>query len=601
VRATALGALGAGIAATAAVLLVGSAGAHGTKAVAIKVTASRVTARAVPSTATTVDVSALPDAKSSAKTKLKSLPFMSPLGAAGLKAAKANAAANAPSAGALVSRLAGKAPAGTPAASVQGVDGMKDSPTICAPFGCQPPDHGVAASPKYLVQAVNTSLAVWQLGKKAKLKKVVDFSKFFKIPAPTPAGCDPDDNDLPFISDPRLQYDPATQRFYVAILQVEGAPGFGISPDCDFVSRYWVGVSKSDNPSGKWYLYAFDTSSLVDPLGAADYTQMGFDGEAIFIGGNEFDSVAGSYNGAWTLAIPKAAAEAGAAIPTITGFGGYTADDGTATRTLDTVQPVISLGDGAAGPAGEILISSFNESITESKVVLFDFSNALAAQGNPQTLSEVVLDGVLPYSQPPLADDPPACTDCLETIDNRISATPVYMHGMVYASHDSAVDNGTAVNANVHWMVIRPVLDQNAVGGCSLCSEITSDTSLVHDEYLTFPGETDTWFGVIQPDREGNIFLGFEGASTTFAVSPSGAYVSRRATSDVWGPNGAVCLPQCQTTPTTNVRWGDYEAATFDGWDSNNVWIATEYSDPASGGDWGTHLDLVKYTSADQQ
>ena len=82
---------------------------------------------------------------------------------------------------------------------------------------------------------------------------------------------------------------------------MEGAPGFGVAPDCDFVSRYWVGVSKNDNPSGKWNIYGFDTSSVVAPGGAADYTQMGFDSEAIFIGGNEFDSTTGDYSGAWTL------------------------------------------------------------------------------------------------------------------------------------------------------------------------------------------------------------------------------------------------------------------------------------------------------------
>jgi hypothetical protein len=595
-----LACLGGVVAAT--VMIVGSAGAHQTQAVAVKVTAKRVTARAVTPTAKVVDVATLQQTAAAGRvqTSRHAVPFLSPLGVAGLKAAKEKAKAHAASATQIMQALPGSP--NTPDGALQGIEGMKDSTSVCAPFGCQPPDHAIAANEKYVVQVVNTALLVYD-AKKGKAKgKPIDLGKFFKVPAPAPKGCDPDDENLPFLSDPRAFFDPSTNRFAVAVLQVEGAPGFGIAPDCDFVSRYWVAVSKNDNPSGKWNIYGFDTSSVVAPGGAADYTQMGFDGEAIFIGGNEFDSTTGDYSGAWTLAIPKATAEAGGAIPSLSGFGGYTANDGTSERLLDTVQPAVSLGDGPGGPAGELLIASFNESDqstppapTESKVVLFDFSNALAQQSSPQMLSQIVLSGLDAYAQPPLADDYPDCTDCLETIDNRISATPVYMHGLVYATHDSAVDNGDDVNANVQWMIVKPVLDQ-PTSGCTLCTTISADTTLEDSGFITYPGSTDTWFGAIQPDREGNPFIGFEYGSTTAAISPSSAYVARRVTGTTFGTQSLLKLAM---NGTDNVRWGDYEAVTFDGWDSNNIWFATEYSDTTR--DWGTHLDKVQYTSLAQQ
>jgi hypothetical protein len=596
---------GVGGLAAGAVMIAGSAGAHQTQAVAVKVTAKRVTARAVTPTAKVTDVATVQQADGNGRVQSRrhTIPFLSPLGAAGLKAAKATAKAHAAFATQIIPNTPGKP--NTPDGALQGIEGMKDSETVCAPFGCQPPDHAIAANENYVVQVVNTALLVYD-AKKGKAKgKPIDLGKFFKVPAPAPKGCDPDDENLPFLSDPRAFFDPSTNRFVVAVLQVEGAPGFGIAPDCDFVSRYWVAVSKNDNPSGKWYVYGFDTSSVVAAGGAADYTQLGFDGEAIFIGGNEFDATTGDYNGAWTLAIPKATAEAGGAIPSLDGFGGYTADDGTANppgRLLDTVQPVVSLGDGSGGPPGEILIGSFNESAdstppapTENKVVLFDFSNALEQQGSGQTLSQIVLSGLDPYAQPPLADDYPDCTDCLETIDNRISATPVYMHGKVYATHDSAVDNGDDVNANVQWMIVKPVLDQ-PTSGCTLCTTISADTTLDDSGFITYPGSTDTWFGAIQPDREGNPFIGFEYGSTTGSVSPSSAFVARRVTATSFDDGQFL---RVATNGTDNSRWGDYEAVTFDGWDSNNIWFATEYSDTTR--DWGTHLDKVKYTSLGQQ
>ncbi len=586
---------GAAAATAVTVTLVATAGAHQSMSSAVKVNANRITARAAAPAGSTTDYASLPAASSSTKIRTPGnrLPFLSPLGSAGLKAAKASAPAQHGSA----TRISQASPTrpSTPDGALQGIDGMKDSTSVCAPFGCQPPDHAIAASDRYVVQAVNTSLAIYDTKKGKQKGKSVDLGKFFKVPAPSPSGCDPDDENLPFLSDPRAFYDPSTGRFVVAVLQLEGA--FGVSPACDFVSRYWVAVSKKvGNPKGKWNIYSFDTGNIFQPGDAADYTQLGFDSEAIFIGGNQFDNAGNNYLGAWTLAIPKATAEAGGAIPFVDGFAGYTVNDGATDRLLDTVQPVTSLGDGAGGPAGELLIASFNESVTESKVVLFDFSNALNQQADTQTISAVTLD-VSPYAQPPLADDYPDCTDCLETIDNRISGTPVYMHGMVYATHDSAVDNGTDVNANVHWIIARPELTQ-PTSGCTLCTTITG-ADLVDDGYITYAGATDTWFGVIQPDREGNPFIGFEYGSTTSAVSPSSAYVARRATAPVGSGFDNGFFLTFATNGTDNFRWGDYEAVTFDGWDTNNIWFATEYSDVTR--DWGTHLDKVKYTSMDQQ
>ena len=156
---------------------------------------------------------------------------------------------------------------------------------------------------------------------------------------------------------------------------------------------------------------------------------------------------------------------------------------------------------------------------------------------------------------------------------------------------------------NVLWGIVHPVLDQTTVAGCTLCSRITTQTAMVDEGYLTYPGETDTWFGAIQPDREGNLFIGFDFQSETlllggFPVTPSSAYVSRRATAAAGSgfPDGGFFL-QASTDPTDDFRWGDYSAIGFDGWESNGVWFATEYS--GANNDWATHIDELGYTSLD--
>src|SRR5262249_17491516 len=142
---------------------------------------------------------------------------------------------------------------------------------------------------------------------------------FFGVPAPTPAGCDAAHGNQPFLSDPRAFYDPVKKRYWVAALQVEDAAG--LSPRCDFVSRYWVAASASSDPAGVWHVYSIDTGGLVGgPKSVADYTQMGFNQEAVFIGGNQFNQSGTGFFGAWTLAIPKARAERGGTLGNVTGF-----------------------------------------------------------------------------------------------------------------------------------------------------------------------------------------------------------------------------------------------------------------------------------------
>jgi hypothetical protein len=279
---------------------------------------------------------------------------------------------------------------------------------------------------------------------------------FFSVPDAT---CDVTDAGLPFLSDPRVLYDPADHRFIAAALQVEGAWGIGQGEldTCDATSLYWVAVSQTDDPAGSWNVYSVDMKQTINSLVAiADYTQLGFNGEGIFIGGNYFDEGCNdffcTFLGSFVFALPKADMEAGIGaggpLTSVHGFTGFTAKDNTgATRLLDTVHPVASYGDGDGGPPGEFLISSFNPNPGQAVqgVVVYDFSNALgAAQFTPgvcvsgqQCLSGVVVK-TMKYSQPPLAGDGDLCQQCLETIDTRISATPVYMHGNLYFTHDTA-------------------------------------------------------------------------------------------------------------------------------------------------------------------
>ena len=127
---------------------------------------------------------------------------------------------------------------------------QEDSAATCPYFGgCEPPDMAVAAAPTGLaLQVVNTSLALYNNNgvlQSGWPKNSPRHSSGF--PIPRPAAAIPPDRSL---SDPRAWFDAYDNRLGVAMLQVEGAGG--IAAGCTFVTKYWIAISNTNNPSGTW-------------------------------------------------------------------------------------------------------------------------------------------------------------------------------------------------------------------------------------------------------------------------------------------------------------------------------------------------------------
>jgi hypothetical protein len=150
--------------------------------------------------------------------------------------------------------------------------GMADSPSICPPSGCQPPDQALATSSSWVLQGVNTSFAVYNTTGTRQSGWPKQAKRFFGVP--NPGSCSPSG---PFLSDPRAFYDPKDGRFWTAILEVEGAFGVNSCPEKTF---YWIAVSQTNNPNGVWNVYAFNMA--LSTTNVADYTEFGFDQTAIY-------------------------------------------------------------------------------------------------------------------------------------------------------------------------------------------------------------------------------------------------------------------------------------------------------------------------------
>ena len=441
--------------------------------------------------------------------------------------------------------------------------GMADSASTCPYFGgCQPPDQVLAASPSWVFQGVNTSFAVYSTTGTLQSGWPKSAQNFFGVP--NPGSCD---SRGAFVVDPRGFYDPADGRFWAIILQDQGSFRIDTCPELALV---WIGVSQTSNPNGKWNIYSFDMRNGT--TNATDFTQAGFDGQAVYFSGNMFNQIGYNYQYAEVFAASKALMEAGSTNVTAQGFTQLKANG----VLVDSVQPVETQALGGAAPGAELLLSSFNInsgggncSSGCSGVVAWAFANPLTTP----SLTQMVVP-TSKYTLPPQADQP-GCKACLETFDTRISATPVYNNGKISFALETGVNNGTQVVPGILWGQVKPTLSGGAITGATLFQQ----------GILSFTGDTAASFGALMPDKNDNLFMVFDRMSST--LDPSIKYTARLSTD----PLGKFETPQFLikgTAPTKDVNWGDYEAASYDGSTTNNVWFSSEYSSP--GTDWSTFI-----------
>ena len=452
------------------------------------------------------------------------------------------------------------------------------TPTTTAKFagqgdrcGCQPPDQALAASSSWVLQGVNTSVAVYNTSGTRQAGWPKTTVSFFGVPNPTPSGC----AASPFMSDPRAFYDPKDGRFWVAMLEVEGA--LGINPNCTRVTRYWFAVSQTNNPNGTWNIYAFNmaiTSGTGScPTCVADYTEFGFDQTAIYFSGNMFN-LSGSFVYAETYSVLKSTMESGASA-TAFGFYGFKANG----VAVDTLQPVEN--EASSGPGVGLLINSFDTNgdgthdcftTACSGVVVW----AIANPGKSTISVSGAIISTKTYIVPPNADEP-GCSGCVDTNDTRISGTPVFQKGLISFSLNTGLNNGTQVVPAAFWGQISPTISGGTITG----------GSVFQSGNIHFTGDRAAFFGALMATSSGNLLMVFD--TTSSSIDPSIMYATR-LTTDIKGKFESALYLKKATVPTSDQRWGDYEATSYDG-SSNNTWFSSQYSN----GDWATFIGKVNF------
>lgn len=481
-------------------------------------------------------------------------------------------------------------PGGTPRPSASFI-GLQSSSFTCPPTpGCNPPDMALAASPKRVLQGVNTSWEVLDTAGKVQSGWPVTAQALFGIPSNS---CDPDSDGIPFLSDPRALYDPSTGRFWAAMLQLEGA--LGVGGTCPLKTVYYIAVSQTRDPSGTWNVYEFDMS--IGTTNVADYTQIGLDGNAVYFSANMFNQAGTAYEYAEIFEANKHQMEAGGAAFTADGFFNLQAHGPGGDFLADTVQPVLNLDGGGAGQfvdtfdGADPITGNFCSSPTDTCRGL-----AVWRLGNPTGHdhggSAPTLTGSRVDTQPfmfPLPADEPGCTQCVDTLDLRISATPIERNGTIYAAWETGTGNDGLV-PGIEWAQFSLNDSQHPSGATS--------------GYYSSPAGAAVSYPALMPGDGGSLTMVFEQMSSR--INPETRFIVRPGGSSQFSGAGrllkageAPYRPGLCGSAIPICRWGDYSAASFDG--VNRIWFAGEYANsfidptapPVFGRNWGTWIGAI--------
>ncbi len=408
-----------------------------------------------------------------------------------------------------------------------------------------PPDTCGDVGPNHYVQAVNTSIGIYNKST-GTLISATTFDSFFGGSAP----CTNDNN-----GDPIVLYDRYNQRWFILDFAWTSTSG---------PFYYSVAASQSSDPTGSWWQYCFQAdSSLLN-----DYPKSGVWHDGIYTTANMFVYSSGSFQHVkiWAFKTPDI----------------YT---GTLTSQslTDTSSQAWSLlpsnSISATAPVGPNYMYAIDadefggSSIDALYVWKYDVdwntpanttwtghstmnvaAYGLTASGIPQSGTSVQLDSLFGRLMYPA--------------NYRNFGT----HESVYLNH-VAESGGKRVT---RWYEIR----------------INGGTSSIYQQSTYNPDSSMRWMGSIAGDKYGNIALAYSVGSS--AMKPAIRYSGRLSTDplNTMG-QGEASMIEGTGHQTTYTRWGDYSHLTIDPDDDETFWYTTEYY-ASSGTNWQTRIGSFK-------
>jgi hypothetical protein len=413
-----------------------------------------------------------------------------------------------------------------------------------------PPDPNGAVGPNNYVQIVNEALAIFSKSGTAIYGPVPTNTLWSGFGG----GCQ-SNND----GDATVVYDRAADRWLFQQFSVSTTPYL----DC-------VAVSKTGDPTGQYYRYAFQYSNFPD------YPKVGVWPDAYYATFNLFSGSTGPFVGpeicAWDRAKMLAGQPASQQCQTLgTNDGGMLpADsDGATPPPAGAPNPIVEFG------TNDLLLYKFH----------VDWSNtANTTLTGPTTI--------------PVAAFAPACngggtcipqsgtSQQLDSLADRLMYRLEYRN---FGDHDALVVDHSVVagsSVGVRWYELR---------------NVTSPTlsPVVYQQGTYAPDSSYRWMGSAAMDGNGDIALGYSVSSST--MHPAIRYTAH-ATTDPLGVmgqgEGSMIEGAGSQTKYLGIqplsRWGDYSSLSVDPTDDCTFWYTNEYLASNGAFNWHTRVGTFK-------
>jgi hypothetical protein len=460
-------------------------------------------------------------------------------------------------------------------------------------FSLEPPDQGLCVGNGFVLELVNTALAVYGTDG-TRLAGPTPFNQFFGLRPEVVRSTPRVFGD--FTSDPKCYFDPDLQRFFITILQLDVDPSSG---NFTGPTHLVIAVSTSADPTGSFRVFVIDSTDLDHPgcpcLG--DQPLIGADANGFYVSTNEFPLFAAGFNGPQIYAMSKQRLAAGQPL-TVVHFSGLSLPQG----TVFSIQPAATpKGGGFETAAGgtEYFLDSFFTTGMENRIVLWALTNtsSLSRSRPALSLTSAVLDTEI-YGNTPAAQQQPGATplgsavngklEFLDSDDDRMQQV-VFSGGLLWSAAATPVKTpNSPTTSGAAWFAVAPSVATGAVSG-----------GIAAQGYISVQGAS-VIYPAIGADALGNAIAVFTLVGPNFF--PSAAYASI----DLAAGAGDVHIAASGTAPEDGftgytafggsriARWGDYSAASVD--EFGNFWLATEFIPNAPRtqlANWGSFISTI--------
>jgi|GEM_PF-920685 hypothetical protein len=383
-----------------------------------------------------------------------------------------------------------------------------------------PPDVQIAVSLNYIVEIVNVLGAVWD--KNGNFLSYISLYSVFSIP------------NTESIGDPRIIYDPATDRFFMSVYDAN-------------LNSVLLAVSQTNNPMGNWYVYRLSATNNYFP----DQPYIGINNYFVVVTANDFLGNFFEYSQYWIL--NKSQLLSGSTVEY------YTTTDTNAA----SIRPAIHIS------SSNIFYMASTQTNLPNTLEIFAISGSLPNNLNIKKYFLTINSMSSNIQEAPQL----GTTYTIDVGDNRIQDI-FYQNGNIWlTAEDSCIPPGDSI--------IRDCIRTIQVNTSNM--NVVQDFDISKQSYYFF-------YGAMR--LIGNSFpVVIFGFSSQFNYPSLMLYYKQNNIQSFTSIKNGTGPEYTSCNSLGICRYGDYFSAVLDPANNNTVWVAGEYGRGSIG--WGTYIAQV--------